>query len=99
MVWPVEKVIHWGGPILALTSRNADYRDKHPDTKPKATGNMGYVGLGTDRPLIEAVNAAVSDLVAKGELAAMAKSAGMTYVPPTEPDALEGIWIVDFFKD
>jgi hypothetical protein len=65
---------------LALTSRNADYRDKHSDTKLKATGyfhkigfNMGYVGLGTARPLIEAINAAVSDLVAKGELAAMAK--------------------------
>ena len=57
---------------MALTSRNADYRDQHPDTKLKATGNMGYVGLGTDRPLIEAINAAVSDLVAKGELAAMA---------------------------
>jgi hypothetical protein len=91
---------------LALTSRNADYRDKHSDTKLKATGyfhkigfNMGYVGLGADRPLIEAVNAAVSDLIAKGELAAMAKSAGMTYVPPTEPDVLEGISIVDFFKD
>jgi hypothetical protein len=29
----------------------------------------------------------------------MAKSAGMTYVPPTEPDVLEEIPIVDFFKD
>ncbi len=60
---------------------------------------MGYVGLGTDRPLIEAVNAAIADIVAKRELPAMAKSAGMTYVPPTEPDVLEGILIVDFFKD
>jgi ABC-type amino acid transport substrate-binding protein len=82
------------------------YRDKHPDTKLKATGyyhkigfNMGYVGLGTERPLIEAVDAAIADIVAKGELADMAKSAGMTYVPPTEPDVLEGISIVDFFKD
>jgi hypothetical protein len=91
---------------LALTSRNADYRDKHPDTKLKATGyfhkigfNMGYVGLATDRPLIEAVDAAIADIVAKRELPAMAKSAGMTYVPPTEPDVLEAISIVDFFKD
>ena len=91
---------------LTELRRFDDYRDKHPDTKLKASGyfhkigfNMGYVGLGTDRPLIEAVNAAIADLIAKGELAGMAKSAGMTYVPPTEPDVLEGISIVDFFKD
>jgi hypothetical protein len=29
----------------------------------------------------------------------MAKAAGMTYVPPTQPDVLENISIVDFFKD
>ena len=91
---------------LTELRRFDDYRDKHPDTKLKASGyfhkigfNMGYVGLATERPLIEAVNAAIADIVAKGELPAMAKSAGMTYVPPTEPDVLEGISIVDFFKD
>ena len=91
---------------LTELRRFDEYRDKHPDTKLRATGyfhkigfNMGYVGLGTDRPLIEAVDAAIADLIAKGELAAMAKSAGMTYVPPTQPDVLEAISIVDFFKD
>jgi hypothetical protein len=38
-------------------------------------------------------------MIAKGELKSMAKGAGMTYVPPTEPDVLEAISIVDFFKD
>jgi ABC-type amino acid transport substrate-binding protein len=83
-----------------------NYRDQNPDTKLKASGyfhkigfNMGYVGLGTERPLIETVNAALTDIIAKGELGAMAKDAGMTYVPPTEPDVLEAISIVDFFKD
>ena len=91
---------------LTELRRFDDYRDKHPDTRLKASGyfhkigfNMGYVGLGTDRPLIEAVDAAIADIIAKGELPAMAKSAGMTYVPPTEPDVLESISIVDFFKD
>jgi len=91
---------------LTELRRFDDYRDKHPDTRLKASGyfhkigfNMGYVGLGADRPLIEAVDAAIADIIAKGELAAMAKSAGMTYVPPTEPDVLESISIVDFFKD
>ena len=91
---------------LTELRRFDDYRDKHPDTKLKATGyfhkigfNMGYVGLATDQKLIAAVDAAIADIIAKGELPAMAKSAGMTYVPPTEPDVLEGISIVDFFKD
>jgi ABC-type amino acid transport substrate-binding protein len=91
---------------LTELRRFDDYRNKHPDTKLKATGyfhkigfNMGYVGLGTDQPLIAAINAAIADLIAKGGLPAIAKSAGMTYVPPTEPDVLEGISIVDFFKD
>jgi hypothetical protein len=83
-----------------------DYRDSHPSTKLKASGyfhkigfNMGYVGLATEMPLIEAVNAAIADMAAKGELEAMAKSNGMTYVPPVQPDVLEAISIVDFFKD
>jgi ABC-type amino acid transport substrate-binding protein len=91
--------------LIELSQFDA-YRDKHPDTKLKASGyfhkigfNMGYVGLATDRPLIEAVDAAIADIIAKGELPVMAKSAGMTYVPPTEPDVLEEIPIVDFFKD
>ena len=98
-----------GGDIDATLTelrRFDDYRDKHPDTKLKATGyfhkigfNMGYVGLGTEQPLIDAVNAAIADMIAKGELKSMAKGAGMTYVPPTEPDVLEAISIVDFFKD
>ena len=91
---------------LTELRRFDDYRDKNPNTKLRASGyfhkigfNMGYVSLGTDQPLIASVNAAIADLIAKGELPAMAKSAGMTYVPPTEPDVLEGISIVDFFKD
>jgi hypothetical protein len=77
-------------PPATPSARFDDYRDQHPDTKLKATGyfhkigfNMGYVALATDRPLIEAVDAAIADIVARRELPAMAKSAGMTYVPPT----------------
>ncbi|MDR3464736.1 MAG: transporter substrate-binding domain-containing protein [Xanthobacteraceae bacterium] len=91
---------------LVELRRFDDYRDRTPDTKLKASGyfhkigfNMGYVTLGTEQPLIEAVNAAIADLIAKGELEAMAKSSGMTYVAPVQPDVLETIPIVDFFKD
>ncbi len=91
---------------LVELRRFDDYRDKTPGTKLKASGyyhkigfNMGYAALGTERPLIEAVNAAIADLGAKGELESMAKSAGMTYLPPVQPDVLEAISMVDFFKD
>jgi ABC-type amino acid transport substrate-binding protein len=91
---------------LVELRRFDDYRDRTPGTKLKASSyyhkigfNMGYAALGTDRPLVEAVNTVIADLVAKGELAAMAKGAGMTYVAPVEPDVLEAISMVDFFKD
>ncbi len=82
------------------------YRDSNPGTKLKPSGyfhkigfNMGFAGLATERQLIDAVNAAVTDLIAKGELEPMAKAAGMTYLPPVQPEVLEAISIVDFFKD
>lgn len=61
--------------------------------------NMAFAGLGTERQLIEQVDAAIADMTAKGELESMAKAAGMTYVAPAQPDILEAISIVDFFKD
>ena len=91
---------------LVELRRFDEYRDSNPSTKLKPSGyyhkigfNMGYAGLATEMPLIEAVNAAIADMAAKGEIEAMAKNAGMTYVPPVQPDVLEAISIVDFFKD
>jgi len=82
------------------------WRDSHPQTSLKASGyfhtigfNMGFAALTAEQPLIEAVNGAIADMKAKGELEAMAKAAGMTYVPPVQPEVLEAISIVDFFKD
>lgn len=82
------------------------YRDSNPATKLKLSGyyhkigfNMGFATLGTEQQLIEQVNAAITDMIAKGELEPMAKAAGMTYVAPTQPEILEAISIVDFFKD
>lgn len=82
------------------------YRDSNPTSKLKLSGyfhkigfNMAFAGLGTERQLIEQVDAAIADMTAKGELESMAKAAGMTYVAPAQPDILEAISIVDFFKD
>jgi len=69
------------------------YRARHPETALKASGyyhrigfNMGFVGLWTEAPLIQQVDAAIGDLLAHGAFPALAEKAGMTYVPPRPPD-------------
>jgi ABC-type amino acid transport substrate-binding protein len=71
------------------------YRAAHPDHKLAASGyfypigvNRGYVGLAGDPALIDAVNKALSDLKAAGTIAELAKTAGLTYLPPVEPAIL-----------
>lgn len=71
------------------------YRATHPDTKVSASGyyypigfNRGYVGLASDPALIAAVNKALSDLLAAGTIADLAKAAGLTYLPPVKPAIL-----------
>lgn len=86
--------------------RYDDWRDHNPATKLKLSGyyhkigfNMGFAALSTEGPLITAVNDAITDMAAKGELEALAKQNGMTYVAPVQPEVLEAISIIDFFKD
>jgi ABC-type amino acid transport substrate-binding protein len=74
------------------------YRAQHPQTTLKPSGyyhrigfNMGFVGLATEAPLIEQVDAAIGDLLAGGALPALAHDAGMTYVPPRLPDVQESL--------
>jgi len=71
------------------------YRAVHPDTKLAASGyfypigvNRGYVGLASDPALIATVNKALSDLQAAGTIANLARTAGLTYLPPVEPAIL-----------
>ncbi len=68
------------------------YRAAHPDTKLTASGysypigvNRGYVGLSKAPELLAAVNTVLADLIASGALAELARSAGLTYLPPREP--------------
>ena len=75
------------------------HRAAHPDTAIAASGyyypigaNRGYVGLGSDPNLIEAVNKALSDLAAEGRIAELGKQAGLTYLPPREPAILGDVW-------
>lgn len=75
------------------------HRAAHPDTAISASdyyypigANRGYVGLGSDPALIEAVNKALMDLAAEGKIAELGKQAGLTYLPPRKPAILGDVW-------
>lgn len=75
------------------------HRAAHPDTAISASGyyypigaNRGFVGLGSDPALIEAVNKVLTDLAAEGQIAEFGKQAGLTYLPPREPAILGDVW-------
>jgi ABC-type amino acid transport substrate-binding protein len=68
------------------------YKQTHPGTKVRSSGfnfpvafNLGYVALSSHLALIEEVDAALDQLQASGEIAAIAAAAGVTYVTPSEP--------------
>jgi ABC-type amino acid transport substrate-binding protein len=69
------------------------YRATHPDTKLTPSGycfpigfNIGFVGLATDRGLIEQADRAIADMLENNELPALARTAGVTYLPPRQPN-------------
>ena len=59
---------------------------------------MGFVGLSTEAALIDQVSTAVDDLLARGELPALAQAAGMTYVPPRQPEVRESLSLADLHE-
>jgi hypothetical protein len=74
------------------------YRAAHPDSQLAATGyyypigaNRAYVGLASDSALMAAVNKALAELEADGTVAKLARTAGVTYLPPHEPVVLEDV--------
>jgi hypothetical protein len=81
------------------------YRAEHPQSTLKPSGyyhrigfNMGFVGLSTEAALIDQVSTAVDDLLARGELPALAQAAGMTYVPPRQPEVRESLSLADLHE-
>jgi ABC-type amino acid transport substrate-binding protein len=82
------------------------YRALHPETKLRPSGyyfpvgfNIGYVGLSTDRELIAEVDQAISAMLEEGELAGLARNAGVTYLPPRQPNVSPDITIADLRRD
>jgi ABC-type amino acid transport substrate-binding protein len=82
------------------------YRAEHPDSRIKPTGyyypvgfNMGFVGLDSEAALIAEVNRALDALQARNALAPLATAAGMTYLPPRQPEILEHLTLRDLRAD
>jgi hypothetical protein len=82
--------------VLVDLRRLDAYRAEHPDTRLIASGyyysvgfNIGLVGLATDMTLIGKVDRAIDDLLATGDLPALARAERLTYVPPRQPAVLE----------
>jgi ABC-type amino acid transport substrate-binding protein len=53
--------------------------------------NTGFVGLANEAPLVVKLNVAISEMLAKQELPALAQATGLTYLPPRQPDVLTTI--------
>lgn len=69
------------------------YRSRHPNTGLSSPGhyhsigfNIGAIGLAREAPLMAEVDAAIGDMLAKDELPALARAAGLTYLSPREPN-------------
>ena len=68
------------------------WRDAHGSAGLAASGyvhsiafNMGFVGLASNMPLINQVDAVLADLQAHDAIAPMAANAGLTFMPPRTP--------------
>jgi hypothetical protein len=82
------------------------YRATHPGTKLTPSGyyfpigfNLGFVGLSTDRGLIEQVDRAIADMLEDSELPALARTAGVTYLPPHQPNVSPEVTLTDLRRN
>jgi hypothetical protein len=87
--------------LVALRRFDA-YRALHPTTKLIPSGyylpigfNMGFVGLSTDRDLIEKVTRSIALMLDSGELGALARAAGVTYRLPRQPNVSPDLKLSD----
>jgi hypothetical protein len=82
------------------------YRADHPDTKLVPSGyyyqkglSMGYVGLSTNKALVERVSGIIEDMLSKNEIAPLASAVGLTYVAPRQPEISEDLTFRDLRED
>jgi ABC-type amino acid transport substrate-binding protein len=82
------------------------YRAAHPGTRLTPSGyyspigfNIGFVGLSTDEDLMKQVDVAIADMLENGELPALARTAGVTYLPPRQPNVSPDVRLADLRRD
>ena len=82
------------------------YRATHPGTKLTPSGyyfpigfNIGFVGLSVDRNLIEQVDRVITDMLEEGELPVLARTAGVTYLPPRQPNVSPEVTLTDLRRN
>jgi ABC-type amino acid transport substrate-binding protein len=103
----LERLEHGEYDAALVELRRFDaYRAKHPETKLTASGycsslgfNMGFVGLSTNQDLIEKVDGSIARMLESGELAALARDAGVTYLPPRQPNVSRDISITNLRRN
>jgi ABC-type amino acid transport substrate-binding protein len=61
--------------------------------------NIGFVGLSTDPGLIEEVDRAIADMLAESELPGLARTAGVTYLPPHQPNVSPEVTVTDLRRN
>jgi ABC-type amino acid transport substrate-binding protein len=74
------------------------YRQEHPATRLQNSGfnypvgfNLGYVALSPNAALLNQINRVLDSMRASGEIAAIARATGVTYVEPIRPFVSTGI--------
>jgi ABC-type amino acid transport substrate-binding protein len=82
------------------------YRATHPGTKLTPSGyyfpagfNIEFVGLSVDRDLIEQVDRVITAMLEEGELPVLARTAGVTYLPPRQPNVSPDVTITDLRRN
>jgi ABC-type amino acid transport substrate-binding protein len=82
------------------------YRATHPETKLTPSGyyfpigfNIGFVGLSTDRDLMDQVDQAIGEMIEEGGLPALAGKAGVTYLPPRPPNVSSDVKLTDLSRN
>ena len=78
----------------------------HPNTRLASSGhyhsvgfNIGIVSLARKASLMAEVNAAIGDMLDKHEFPPLAVAAGVTYLPPREPNVLNSISLEELRGD
>jgi hypothetical protein len=82
------------------------YRATHPGTKLAPSGyyfpigfNIGFAGLSVDRDLIEQVDRMIADMLVEGDLLALARTAGVTYLSPCQPNVSPEVTLTDLRRN